>query len=223
MRIQEHIYQGFFGLKKKKDAGKYYKEHVEKLKGFDKDLDTVIELFQHILSNHNSKLKSYHEFLKKPNKNTFQAVRLEIRKLEGMFDEDEMANAKEQRYVLKDIDKMDDLIKNDESPELGQLERESVNDLKELLKLLKSIEPVWQAQIDFIKQNNDEILSDIRNIKILSDILKEEGDILQMEETLLRKIDLKTGTILRKASLMEKDIQKTKEMDMTYREVKYIR
>jgi hypothetical protein len=223
MRIQEHIYQGFFGLKKKKDAGKYYHEHVEKLKGFDDDLDTVIELFQHVLSNHNSKLKNYHEFLKKPSRNTFQAVRSEIEKLEGMFDKDEMANAKEQRYVLKGIDKLTDLTTDEESPELGQLEREDINDLKELGKLLKSIEPIWQAQIDFMKKNDDEILGNTQNIKILSDILKEEGDILRMEETLLRKIDLKTGIVLRKTSLMEKDIQKTKEMDMTYREVKYIR
>ncbi|MGV8141030.1 MAG: hypothetical protein ACP5NW_01160 [Candidatus Woesearchaeota archaeon] len=223
MRIQEHIYQGFFGLKKKKDAIKYYHERVDALKGFDKDLDTIIDAFQQILSNHNAKLKNYHEFLKKPNTNTFNSVRIEIKKLEGMFDEDELANNKGQKYVLKSIDSLERVSTNEESAELGQLERESINDLKELLRLLKSIGPVWQAQIDFIKQNDEEILSDTNNIRILSDILKEEGDILKMEESILRKIDLKTGTILRKTTLKERDIDRTRDMDMKYRELKYIR
>ncbi|MGV8171939.1 MAG: hypothetical protein ACP5OA_04570 [Candidatus Woesearchaeota archaeon] len=223
MRIQEHIYQGFFGLKKTQDAGKYYHERVDKLKGFDADLDRTIESFQQVLSSHNIKLKSYQEFLNKPGSNTLQAVRREIEKLEGMFDEDELANNKEQKYVIKGIDEIKGLIKNEESPEIGQLENESLTDLNELLNLLKSIGPIWQAQIDFIKKNDKEIFGDKNNIKILSDILKEEGDILRMEETLLRKIDLKTGTILRKVSLREKDIQKTKDMDMNYREVKHIR
>ena len=223
MRIQEHIYQGFFGLKKKKDAGKYYHECVDKLKGFDKDLDTVIEAFQHLLNNHNTKLKNYHEFLKKPSKDTFQAVRTEIEKLEGMFDEDELSNDKEQRHVLKGIDKLKELTKDEESTELGQLEKDSVADLNELLRLLKAIEPIWQSQINFIKQSDDAILSNGNNLKILSNILKEEGDILQLEETLLRKIDLKTGNIIRKASLKEQDINKTKDMGMEYREIKYIR
>jgi hypothetical protein len=223
MRIQEHIYQGFFGLNKKKDASKYYSERVDKLKGFDKGLDTIIESFQGILNNHTVKLNNYQEFLKKPNKDTFKNVRSEIEKLEGMFDEDELANDKEQRYVLKGIDELKKLIDNEESSELGQLEKESVADLNELIKLLKAIEPVWQAQIDFIKQNDEMILGDVTNIKILSDILKEEGDILRMEESTLRKIDLKTGIILRKATLMERDIERTKNMDMNYREVKHVR
>jgi len=223
MRIQEHLYQGFFGLKKKQDAGKYYHERVNKLKGFDKNLDTVIEAFQQVLSNHTAKLNSYHEFLKKPNKDTFQAVRREIEKLEGMFDEDELANDKEQSHVLKGITELQEIAKNEESLELGQLEKESINDLNELLRLLKSIEPTWQSQIDFIKQNDEKILGDNNNIKILSDILKEEGDILRMEESTLRKIDLKTGTILRKTTLKERDIDKTRDMGMNYREVKYVR
>jgi len=223
MRVQEHIYQGFFGLKKKQDASKYYREQVHKLKGFDSDLDEVIEAFQHVLNNHNNKLNNYHEFLKKPNKETFKAVRSEIQKLEGMFDEDELSNNKEQRYVLKGIDKLKELATNEESAELGQLEKENLADLNELLRLLKTIEPVWQSQIDFIKKNDEAILGDRNNLKILSDILKEEGDILQMEETLLRKIDLKTGTVLRKAALKEQDINKTKDMGMEYRDIKYIR
>ena len=111
----------------------------------------------------------------------------------------------------------------EESTELGQLEKESITDLNEMLRLLKAIEPVWQAQIDFIKQTDELILSNNNNIKILSDILKEEGDILRMEESILRKIDLKTGTILRKTTLKERDIERTKNMDMNYREIKHVR
>jgi hypothetical protein len=223
MRIQEHIYQGFFGLKKKQDASKHYTECVDKLKGFDKGLDTVIESFQQVMNNHAVKLKSYHEFLKKPNKETFQAVRHEIEKLEGMFDEDELANNKEQRYILKGITQLKELTNGEDSIEIGQMEQESISDLNELLKLLKTIEPVWQSQIDFIKQNDEIILSNNNNIRILSDILKEEGDILNMEESLLRKIDLKTGTIMRKATLKERDMERTKDMDLNYREIKYVR
>jgi hypothetical protein len=223
MRIQEHIYQGFFGLKKKQDAIKYYHERVENLKGFDKNLDVIIEAFQHILINHNNKLNNYHEFLKKPTKDTFTTVRREIEKLKGMFDEDEIANDKGQKYALKGIDELEKLTKNEDCVELGQLERESITDLKELSRLLKSINPIWQAQIDFMKQNDEAILEDNNNIRILSDILKEEGDILWLEESLLHKIDLKTGTILIKATLKERDIDRTKDMDMKYRELKYIR
>jgi hypothetical protein len=223
MRIQEHIYQGFFGLKKKQDAIKYYHERVDNLKGFDKDLDMIIEAFQQILANHTNKLNNYHKFLEKPNSERFQAVRKEIEKLEGMFDEDEVANNKGQKYVIKGINELERLTKNEECVELGQLERESISDLKELSRLLRSIEPVWQAQIEFIKKNDEEILGDTNNLRILSDILKEEGDILKMEESLLRKIDLKTGTILRKTTLKERDIDRTKDMDMKYRELKYIR
>jgi phosphomevalonate kinase len=223
MRVQEHIYQGFFGLKKKQDAGKYYHERMEKLKGMDKELDTVIEEFQKILSNHDVKLKSYYNFVNKPGKDTLQAVRKEIEKLEGMFDEDELANDKEQKYVLKGIDELKDLTKNEESSEMGQLESEVVSDLNELLRLLRSIEPVWQAQIDFIKKNDEEILENKINIKVLSDILKEEGDILRMEESILQKIDLKTRTILRKTSLKEQDIGKTEDASLRYRDIRYIR
>jgi hypothetical protein len=223
MRIQEHIYQGFFGVNKKQDAGKYYHERVEKLKGFDKDLDIIIEAFQNILSNHNTKLNAYQKFLDNMNSNTFQNVRLEIEKLEGMYDEDELANDKERKYVFKNRDILNSLAKNEESTELGQLEQESITDLNELLRLLQAIEPVWQAQIDFIKNNNNDVFKDAFKIKELSMILKKEGEILKMEEILLRKIDLKTGSILRKTTLKERGIEKTKDMDMSYRELKYIR
>jgi len=223
MRINEHIYQGFFGLKKKKDAGKYYRESVDKLKGLDEDLDEVIKSFQNIILNHNSKIKSYYEFLKKPSKESFKAVRVEIEKLEGMFDADELDNDKEQKSCLKGIDILKELIKNEESSELGQLEQETINDLNELMRLLKSIEPIWQKQIDIMEKTDEEIVNNKENIKILSDILGREETLLRMEETLLQKIDLKTGSLLRKTTLKERDIQRTKDMDMSYRDVRHVR
>ncbi|HYD03436.1 MAG TPA: hypothetical protein VEC16_04005 [Alphaproteobacteria bacterium] len=224
MRIQEHIYQGFFGLKKKKDAKQYYNERVDKLKGLDSDLDEIIDCFQSIMNNHNAKLKAYNDFLRKPTASGFAQVRSEIEKLEGMFDPDELANNKGQKYVLKNIDKLKDLTDNEESAEMQQLEQESLSDLNELLRLLKSIEPVWQEQIDFVKRYNDsQIVTQPDNLRKLSNIFIEESKILNMEESLLRRIDLKTGTILRKTTLKQRDIQKTDDMDMRYREVKYVR
>jgi len=140
-----------------------------------------------------------------------------------MFDQDEIANDSEQKCCLKGIDTLKDLTKSEDSTELGQMEQETINDLNELMHMLKSIEPLWQQQIDFIEKNDEEILESRENIKILSDILKEEDDILKMEESLLRKIDLKTGAILRKTTLKERDIERTKDMDMSYREIKHIR
>jgi hypothetical protein len=222
MRVQEHIYQGFFGLNKKKDAGKYYHERLEKLKGLDKDMDTVIESFQKVLSNHDKKLKSYNDFLAKPSRDTFKVVRSEIAKLEGMFDEDELANDKEQKYVLKGIDELKEMVKTEEAADLGQIEHDNVSDLNELMRLLKAIEPVWQAQIDFIKKNDEEILSN-SNIRILSDILREEGGILKMEEALLRRIDMKTGALIRKTELKDQSISSVKDMNMEYREIRRIK
>lgn len=224
MRIQEHIYQGFFGLNKKENAGKYYHERIEKLKGFNKDLDIIIVAFQNILTNHDSKLKSYQNFLDNMNSDTFQNVKKEIKKLEEMYDEDELENDKEQKYILRNIDILKNLTKNEESIELNQLETESIADLNELLRLLENIEPVWQAQIDFIKNNEaTDIFNNSIKITELSNIFKKEGEILKIEETLLRKINLKTNVILRKTSLKEREIEKTKNMDMNYRELKYIR
>ncbi|MGV8087396.1 MAG: hypothetical protein ACP5N1_07225 [Candidatus Woesearchaeota archaeon] len=223
MRIQEHMYQGFFGLNKKQNANKYYHERVEKLKGFDEDLDNIITAFQNILTNHNNKLVTYQKFLNNRNSNTFNDLRNEIQKLKGIYDEDELANDKEQKYVIKGRDLLHSLTKNEESVELGQLQKESISDLNELLRLLEEIEPLWQKQIDFISDNNEKVHNDIDKIKELSAILQREGEILRMEETLLRKIDLKTGSILRKTSLKEKGIAKTKNSDVNYRELKYIR
>ncbi|HEY9703157.1 MAG TPA: hypothetical protein V6C58_11960 [Allocoleopsis sp.] len=224
MRIQEHIYQGFFGLKKKQDASKYYSDRVDKLRGFDSDLDAIIDCFQSILKNHDVKIKRYDEFLKKPSLDSLRYVRSEVEKLEGMFDPDELANDKGKKFLIKNIDKLEDLSKNEESSELKQLEHESLHDLKELLNLLKSIEPVWQKQIDFMfKYTDSEILEDSNTLRELTDIFVEESKILKMEEALLKRIDLKTGTILRKTSLKNSDINKITNKDMRYREVKYVR
>ncbi len=223
MRIDEHIYQGFFGLKKKKDARKYYHESVDKLKGLDSDLDDMINSFQTVLANHNNKIKSYLEFLKNQNKDTLQALRKEIEKLEGMFDQDELANDNEKKCCIKGISILQGLTTSEDSTELGQLEKDTLMDLSELMRLLKAMEPLWQQQIDFIEKEDEKILGDKKNVKILSDIFKEEEDILKMEESLLKKIDLKTGTLLRKTSLKEKDIERTKDMGMNYREIKYVR
>jgi len=222
MRVQEHLFQGFFGLKKKQDAGKYYHEHLEKLKGLDGDIDAVIGSFQKVLLNHDKKLKSYSEFLAKPNADTFRNVRLEIEKLEGMFDEDELANDREQRYVLKDITALKELAKEEDASDLGQLEHDNIVDLNELSRMLRTIEPIWQAQIDFTKKSDKEALSN-ENIQILSRILKEEGDILRMEETLLKRIDMKTGALMRKTELKEQSIKGTKDMGMEYREIRRIK
>jgi hypothetical protein len=224
MRIQEHIYQGFFGIKKERRCcKKYYHTRVEKLKGFDKDLDAIITDFQKILLNHNTKLKTYQDFLANPSKEGFQAVFREIEKLEGMFDEDELANNREQKHTLKNIDVLKKLSDDEESSELVQLEKESVADLEELSSLLEAIEPVWQNQIDFIKNNSVNSYNDSNVLKALNDILQKEGRIMRMEESLLRKIDLKTGSILRKTTLKERGIEKTRDMNMQYREIKHIR
>jgi hypothetical protein len=223
MRIQEHLFHGFFGIHKKEDAAKYYSTRIDKLRGIDSSLDNAIEKFQIILGNHNTKLDAYIEFLKDFDKISFEKLKSEIMKLEGMFDIDEEANVDAERYILGIQETLKDLLKNEENNELTQLEREAMADLRELSKLLDSISPLWVAQIDFIKHNEGTIFDNKTNIKILSDILKEEGDILRMEEKLLKKIDLKTGTILRKTQLKMKDVQRTKDMNMTYREIKHIR
>lgn len=223
MRIQEHIYQGFFGLNKKQNANKYYHERVEKLKGFDTDLDNIINAFQNILTNHTNKLLAYQKFLNNRSIKTFTNVKKEIQKLEGIYDEDELANDKERKYIVRGRDLLESLTKNEESIELKQLQKESISDLNELLRLLEEIEPIWQKQIDFISGNDDKMYADVDKIKELSMIFQREGEILKMEETLLRKIDLKTGSILRKISLKEKGISKTKNSDVNYRELKYIR
>lgn len=223
MRIQEHIFQGFFGITKKKDAAKYYSDRIGELKGLDSDLDKAIENFQKIITNHNLKLKAYYEFLKNFDKESLDSLKEQISVLEDMFDTDEDSNESEEKDIMKVQDTLCGLMKNEENTDITQLEQETMTDLKELSRLLDTICPLWKAQLEFMQKNDEEILGDKSNIKILSDILKEEGDILKMEENLLRKIDLKTGAILRKTTLKMRDVEKTKDMNMTYREIRHIR
>jgi hypothetical protein len=223
MRIQEHIFQGYFGFKKKQDSAKYYNERVSKLKGLDANLDKGIENFQKILENHKKKLDAYFVFLKNLDKPSLALFKAEIKKLEGMFDIDEVANDNEEKYVLRIEEVLKELTANEDSSELNTMEKEVIDDVKSLHSLIESIGPLWSSQLAFIQKNDDEILGSKANIKIISDILKEESDILRVEESLLKKIDLKTGAILRKTSLKMHDVERTKDMNMAYREIKHIR
>jgi len=223
MRIQEHLFQGYFGIKKKQDSAKYYNERVAKLKGLDSNLDNGIENFRTILENHKKKLDAYFNFLRKMDRQSLELLRQEIRRLEGMFDVDEIANDKEERNVTKIESTLKELIGNEENSELNTLEKEVMADVKSLHELIQSISPLWEAQLDFIKKNDIEIIENKENIKILGDILKEESDILRVEESLLKKIDLKTGAILRKTTLKMRDVDRTKDMNITYREINHIR
>ncbi len=140
-----------------------------------------------------------------------------------MFDEDELANEEERRYALKIEEILKDLTKTEENSEIGQIQQETLQDLNELKRMLESIQPLWQRQLDFITKTTQEILSSPANLKILSDIFKEEGEVLKIEEALLRKIDLKTGSILRKTTLKLRDLEKTKDMNLQYRNIEHIR
>lgn len=223
MRIQEHLFQGYFGIKKKQDSAKYYNERVSKLRGLDNDLDRGIENFHTILENHKKKLNAYFEFLKKMDKPSLDNLRQEIKRLEGMFEIDETANERENRYVLKIEDVVKELLKNEENTDLNALEKDVIEDVISLHTLIESIGPLWKAQLEFLEKNDDEILDSKENIKVLSDILKEESDILRVEENLLKKIDLKTGAILRKTTLKMRDVEKTKDMNINYRQIEHIR
>lgn len=223
MRIQEHLFQGFFGNKNKVDSAKYYTERVNKMKGLDSDLDKSIEEFQKILDNHNKKLASYYEFLKRLDKESLKELKDQINIIEGMYEHDEEANEDEREYCLKVKDSLTKLTANEENTELTTLEKDVMEDIKSLIQLLESISPLWEQQLEFVKKNDEEIIGNKNNLKVLSDILKEEGDILKMEENLLKKIDLKTGAILRKTTLKMRDVDKTKDMNLSYREIRHIR
>lgn len=223
MRIQEHIFQGFFGNKTKKDSVKYYNERVDKLRGLDSDLDACIDEFQKILNNHKQKIVAYNEFLKKLDKDYFEAFRKEVNKLEGMFDEDELANESSRRYVVKMENVLKEMTKNEDNADISGAEREAMQDLKELSRMIEHIKPLWEKQLDFMKRDTRDILANKDNIRILTEIFKEESGLLKMEENILRKIDLKTGNILRKTTLKLRNLEKTKDMSMQYREIKHIR
>jgi hypothetical protein len=223
MRIQEHIFQGYFGFKNKQDSAKYYNQRVSKLKGLDADLDKGIENFLTILENHKKKIDAYFLFLKNLDKESLARLKDEINKLKGMFDVDEIANDSEGRHVLRIENILKDLIANEENAELNNMEKEAAEDVKSLHSLIESIGPLWEAQLEFVDKNDDLIIADKNNIRIIGDIFKEESNILRVEENLLKKIDLKTGAILRKTNLKMRDVERTKDMDMAYREIKHIR
>jgi hypothetical protein len=221
MRIQEHLFQGFFGNVKKEDSAKYYKKRVEKLKGLDTDLDHSIGEFEKILENHKTKIKAYEGFLKKLDKESWNNTITEINKLKGMFDEDELSNQSEKRYVMRIEDILKELTGNENSIDVKSIEQDTLNDLKELLRLIENIKPVWEEQLNFVEKNPD--MSIKENIHVLTEIFKHEDNLLKMEENLLKKIDLKTGNILRKTTLKLRDLEKTNDMNMNYRQIKHIR
>lgn len=222
MRIQEHLFQGFFGIKTKKDSAKYYNERVNKLRGLDADLDKCISEFQKILENHTKKINAYDAFLKDLSVDSFKKVKNEVMKLEGMFDEDELANESERRYIIKMEDLLTDMTKNEENTDLTQIEKDAMQDLKELLRMIENIKPVWEKQLEFMKRDNEYTMGKA-GIRELTEIFKEEASLFRMEEALLKKIDLKAGNILRKTTLKMRDLEKTKDMNMKYREIKHIR
>ena len=224
MRGAEHLFHGFFGAKKKKqDSIKYYDERVQKMKGIDEKLDMGIEEFRKILANHKKKLEAYDMFLQKLDTASWHTVKAEIHKLEGMFDEDELSNEKEKKYIISITETIQKFLEVEDSDDIDMTEKEVLEDLRALRDVIEGVGPLWEMQLKFIEKNDQEILTDKNNIKILSDIFKEESDVLRMEETLLRKIDLKTGIILRKTSLKLRDLEDTKDLGVQYREIKYIR
>lgn len=224
MRIQEHLFQGFFGIKKKQDSAKYYSKRVEKLKGLDVDLDNCIEEFQKVLNNHNKKIESYELFLKNLDKESLEKFKNQVLKLETVFDDDELSVESEKRYITKMENILSELIKNEENNEMSQIQNETLMDLKELSKMIESIKPLWEEQIELVKNeiiSKDKISKD--TIQKLTEVFKKESNLLHIENTLLKKIDLKTSNLLRKTTLKLKNLEKTDNMNMRYREIKHIR
>ncbi|HIH31364.1 TPA: hypothetical protein HA235_01525 [Candidatus Woesearchaeota archaeon] len=222
MRIQEHLFQGFFGIKKKQDSVKYYHERVDKLKGIDAALDNCIDEFQKILINHNTKIAKYYEFLKKLDKKILVEFRQEVKKLEGMFDPDEISADNEERYLTKIEGVLNEILKNEENTEIKSTADETVYDLKELQRMVEALKPLWEKQLELNEKSDDEFIQK-DNLLVMTGILKQESDTLKAEENLLKKIDLKTGNILRKATLKMRDAEKTKDMNLNYRNIRHIR
>ncbi|GIU70190.1 MAG: hypothetical protein KatS3mg002_1426 [Candidatus Woesearchaeota archaeon] len=222
MRIQEHLFQGFFGIKKKKDSAKYYSERIDKLKGISSELDNCISEFQKILNSHKKKISLYNKFLDNPDDYNYQKIKNEIKKLENMFDEGEISQETEKKHAYKIEKILTELINNEENIDIATLQRETLSDIKELMKLLENIKPLWEQQIDTISMDGENIINK-EKIKKLTEIFKEESKILIIEEDLLKKIELKTSNILRKTNLKFRDIEKTKDMNIRYREIRHIR
>jgi len=173
--------------------------------------------------NHKNKIKAYTLFLQHLDKSSLQALRSEIKRLEGMFDDDEISNDSERKHILSISSKIKELAGDEENEELTLLEKDIIDDLRKLSNLIDSLGPLWEAQLQFIEKNDEEILGDRRNVIVISDILREEADLLKMEDSLLRDIDLKTGVILRKTSLKKRNLTRTNDMNLRYREISHIR
>jgi len=222
MRIQEHIFQGFFGNKTKKDALKYYKEKEPKLLDNDKRLDEAIEEFQKKNSHHKKKVLAYNAFLQKKDQASLNALITEIKKLEGMFDEDEKSNDLERHQIEHIHGEIKKNNKDEDDTELKNIEREMMDDLTEIESLIDNTGNLWEKQID-IAERAGEILRDQQLQAQLDTLFKEESQIIAHEEVLLKNIDLKLGVLLRKTTLKLKDLEKTDDMNMQYREIKHIR
>ncbi len=223
MRVQEHLYQGFFGDKKKKDALKFYRERTDKLRIANSKLDECIAEFQRIVDDHRNNLRRFNDFVRTPNHLTLKALKQEIKTLENLTNNDEEVNEHEEKHIKQVKKIIEEISKDEENTDLKTIEKETLSDIIELDKLLQSIGSLWEIQLEFTKKENNLLLSDLRNAKVLGDILKEESDILSMEEQLLRKIDLRLGNILRKTTLKLRDVEEAREFNIKYREIKHIR
>lgn len=222
MRVQEHIFQGYFGNKKKKDALKYFKERVDKLKKADEKLDECIADFQRIVADHRKNLARFNDFVRTPSNITLESLKEEIKTLEDLTGNDEEVNEQEEKHILHVKNVLEEISKDEENLELKSLQKEAIEEIKELDRLLCSIESLWDIQLEFVKKENNVLLSNLKHSKVLGDILKEESDILNMEEQLLRKIDLKIGNILRKTTLMLRETEEARNSNIQYKEIKNI-
>ncbi|MFA5797548.1 MAG: hypothetical protein WC916_05975 [Candidatus Woesearchaeota archaeon] len=223
MRIQEHLFQGFFGVKKKKDSLKYHKQKENTLLEIDKQLDEAIESHQKKASNHRKKVLSYTRFIQKHDEESWKPLKEEILKLKGAFDEDELANNQERRKISKIVSEIKTIQKEDEDSELKNTEREMADGLHELESLLEEIGTIWEEQLKIADMETQTILSTSTIQERLNTILQEENRITSREEHILKEVDLKLGILLRKTTLKLRDLEKTKDMNIEYREIKHIR
>ncbi len=222
MRIQEHLFQGFFGIKTKKDALKYYKEKEPKLLDIDKKLDGAIEAFQKKKSHHKQKILAYNAFLQKIDAESWHKLATEIKKLEGMFDEDERANDYEKKEIEYIKDELKHITKGEDDTELKNVEREMSDDTSELLTIVDNTGTLWEQQLG-IAEKGDEVLKNTLLHTQLDTIFHEENHLISREEILLKNIDLKLGILLRKTTLKLRELERTTDMNMQYREIRHIR
>ncbi len=223
MRIQEHLFQGFFGIKKKKDSLKYHKQKENTLLEIDTQLDDAIESHQKKTSNHRKKVLNYARFMQKHDEESWTPLKEEILKLKGAFDEDELANDQERRKISKIVSEIKAIQKEEEDSELKNTEREMADGLHELESLLEEIGTIWEEQLKIADMETQTVLSTSTIQERLNTILQEENRITGREEHILKEVDLKLGILLRKTTLKLRDLEKTKDMNMQYREIRHIR